>query len=96
MSNLNIQQVPRRAPVDLHTEVAARVLGIPPEEVTPMQRECGKALTFWALYGGVTHVGGGVKEEPLEPKPMPFPAKWTYGGSKPIPPAVVVHGTVFR
>lgn len=40
---------------DAHTEVAARVFGVEPEEVTPHQRRVAKVINFGILYGmGVT------------------------------------------
>lgn len=37
---------------DIHTETAARVLGIPPERVTKQQRKAAKTVNFGILYGG--------------------------------------------
>ena len=40
-----------RSGADIHTATAAKILGIPPEEVTPEQRSASKAINFGILYG---------------------------------------------
>ena len=36
---------------DIHTATAAQVFGVPPEEVTPLQRRHAKAVNFGIVYG---------------------------------------------
>ena len=36
---------------DIHTETAASVFGVPPEDVTPEQRKRAKAVNFGIIYG---------------------------------------------
>lgn len=37
--------------VDIHTATASQVFGVPPEEVTPLQRRHAKAVNFGIVYG---------------------------------------------
>ncbi len=36
---------------DIHTATASQVFGVPPEEVTPLQRRHAKAVNFGIVYG---------------------------------------------
>lgn len=40
-----------REGADIHRATAARILGLPPEEVTPAQRESAKRVNFGVVYG---------------------------------------------
>lgn len=40
-----------RSGMDIHTATAAQVFGVPPEEVTPLQRRNAKAVNFGIVYG---------------------------------------------
>ena len=40
-----------RGGMDIHTVTASQVLGVPPEQVTPLQRRHAKAVNFGIVYG---------------------------------------------
>jgi DNA polymerase-1 len=53
--------------IDVHTGTAARVFGVPEDEVTPDMRRKAKAINFGILYGmGVTALKEGMKVERAE------------------------------